>query len=234
MRILLFYKNTVYAVGLCLVFLTFFTVKKYGGGSKNAADFVVAKHAFLRWEQSLGRQGQPLKDLMCLLKRHPELQAEYQAKMAQNLIAWQEGGQAKELGMRVLERTSQPYFKEYAQCSLLIAEKQLDTALERALLLKEKMLHDDRFLGKVQGIKGCGSALFAFNLMRIATLCQEMGMGESELEAWRELKTYSGFEVLKKSSGISYEGFQSLQSHFAVGNVSLVDYISWREEQLAL
>ncbi len=231
-RTLFFYRNTMYVVGLSLLLLLFFTLKIYGKRPKNGLDFIMAKHCFMQWEQSSGRQGKPLKELLCLLEKHPELQAEYQAKIAQSLIAWQEGKQAKDLGAQALKRTSQSYFKKYAECSLLLADKQLDTALELSLSLKEQMLKDSAFLGKGWEIKGCGAGLFAFNLMRIAILYQEMGMNKLELDTWEEIKEYAISKSLGKKSKVASEGFESLVRHFTVGTISLLDYISWREKQL--
>ena len=166
------------------------------------------------------------------MKKHPELKAEYEAKLAQDFIAVQESKKAREFGNKVIERTNQPYYRDYAQTSLLLSEQKFEDALEQALCLKRQMLADEAFWEKGQKTKGYGSGLFAFNLMRIATLYQELGMKDRELEAWRDLKAFAGWNAPQKDVRIGQEGFQSLLHHFTVQDMTLLDYISAREAEL--
>lgn len=226
------YKNTIYVGILCLILATTFLLKIGGRKHRHEADFVSATNAFTKWEQVLDKQHDELRNLTAMMKKHPELNAQYEAALAQDFIAIQEGQQAKEYGEKVIQRTNQPYFKDYAEGSLLLSQGAYREALEKALYLKKQMLEDDAFWEKGSGAKHFGSGLFAFNLVRIATLYQELGMSERELEAWHELKAYAGFGGAQKDTRISAEGFQSLLNHFSVQDITLLDYIAAREKEL--
>ena len=92
------------------------------------------------------------------------------------------------------------------------------------------MLQDEAFLKREKE----GSALFAFNLARIATLSEKVGDREGEKQAWQEIKRYGGWE--KGAQGdekIGQTGFKQLLSHFTVQETSLLDYIKSREEDLS-
>jgi len=227
------YKNSIYVGVLCLLLVTVFAIKMGNKKHKNEADFVSATNAFVKWEQVLDKEHDELQNLASLMKKHPELKAEYEAKLAQTFIAIQEDKKAREFGSQVIQRTDQPYYRDYAQGSLLVSERKFAEALEMALYLKKQMLADEGFWERSQGVKSYGSGLFAFNLMRIATLYQEMGMQERELEAWNELKSYAGWSLPQKDKRIGKEGFQSLLSHFSVQDITLLDYISAREAELS-
>lgn len=230
MRISSYKTNLSIGVFSLLLLIIAFGMKLGGKKGRNEADFISATHAFLKWEEVLDLEQAHLETLTNLMRKHPELNAEYEGKITQDLIAIQKGKKAKEFGSKVIERTNQPYFKDYALTSMLIGEKHFAQALEQAILLKRNMLQDDAFWEKGKGVKGFGSGLFAFNLMRIATLYQELGMGKRELEAWNELKAYGGWSgISQKDNRISSEGFQALLSHFTVQEISLLNYISARE-----
>lgn len=228
------YKNAIFVGVIALLLVMVFVIKLGNKKHKHEADFVSATNSFVKWEQVLDSNNDELKNLATLMKRHPELKAEYEAKLAQDFIAVQESKKAREFGSKVIERTNQPYYSDYAQASLLLSEGKFEEALEQALYLKRQMLEDEAFWEKAQGVKNYGSGLFAFNLMRIATLYQELGMKDRELEAWRELKAFAGWNAPQKDARIKQEGFQSLLNHFTVQDMTLLDYISAREAELAL
>jgi hypothetical protein len=227
------YKNVFYIGAFCLLLLTFLAVKMGGKRHKNEVDFVMAANAFTKWEQALDKEHYALTNLTRLMKKHPELHAEYGAKLAQTFIAIEDELEARAFGNQVIDRTNQPYYKDYARGSLLVSERKFSKALEEALRLKNEMLGDKDFWKKSQGVKSFGSALFAFNLMRIATLFQELGSKEQELEAWKELKSYAGWEGSQKDTRVSQEGFESLLNHFSVRDMTLLDYIAAREGELS-
>ena len=227
------YKNSIFVGVLALLLVMVFVIKLGNKKHKHEADFVSATNSFAKWEQVLDSNHDELKNLATLMKKHPELNAEYEGKLAQDFISVQESKKAREFGSKAIQRTSQPYYSDYAKGSLLLSERKFESALEQALLLKRQMLEDDAFWEKGHRVKGYGSALFAFNLMRIATLYQELGMNDRELEAWRELKAFAGWSAPQKDKRIGQEGFQSLLHHFTVQDMTLLDYISAREAELA-
>ncbi len=192
-------------------------------------DYVSATAAFTKWEQVLDQDGDDFAKLEKLVKKHPELQAHYDASIAQALLAAISPQEATPFIERTLQRTQQPYYSDYARTSLKISEERYQEALDEALSLKDKMHSDSSFREKSKN----HSALFAFNLLRIATLSEQLNHKESELEAWKEIKRCGGWD--KESSptnSIGHEGFKQLLSHFSVQETTLLDYIEAREEEL--
>jgi len=181
-------------------------------------------------EPGFGQKNQKDFDqLQGLMKKHPELISRYDAEISQNFLISRQPAMAKPYLESALKRTSQLYYSNYSQTSLAIGEGDYRSALASSLKLKTEMLQDQSFWNDNQGY---GSALFAFNLVRIANLQQQLGDHEGELSAWRELKMYGGWGE-EIGSGVGKEGFKQLLSHFTVQETSLLDYIIAREEVLA-
>ncbi|MCB1072953.1 MAG: hypothetical protein KDK96_07635 [Chlamydiia bacterium] len=192
-------------------------------------DYVSATAAFTKWEQVLDQNGDDFAKLEKLVKKHPELQSHYDASIAQSLLAAISPQEATPFIERTLRRTQQPYYGDYARTSLKISEKRYQEALEESLNLRDKMHSDPSFWEKSKN----NSALFAFNLMRIATLSHELNHKESELNAWKEIKQYGGWDNKQSpTNSIGHEGFKQLLSHFSVQETTLLDYIKAREEEL--
>jgi hypothetical protein len=192
-------------------------------------DYVSATAAFTKWEKVLDQSGDEFAQLDKLVKKHPELHAHYDAPIGQNLLAAISPQEATPFIERTLDRTKQPYYSDYARTSLKISEGKYQEALGEAVNLKEEMLSDSAYWEKSKD----NSALFAFNLMRIATISQQLKNDETELEAWSEIKQYGGWgKDSSPSKLIGHEGFKQLLSHFSVQETTLLDYIETREEEL--
>ena len=132
-------------------------------------EFVQAAQSFVKWEEMIDRESDAFTALQGAIKKHPELEAHYDGRVAQNLLAVRDAEGARPFMDRALKRTGQPYFSEFSQTSLEISRGNFKQALGEAESLKEKMESDEAFW------KGGdeGSALFAFNLLRVALLSQE-------------------------------------------------------------
>ncbi|MDJ0651914.1 MAG: hypothetical protein QNJ27_02765 [Simkaniaceae bacterium] len=221
-------KIGVYALSAALIaglFIAKFEAKK----ERAKRDYVAATAAFTKWEQALDQGGSSLAKLKKLVEKHPELQAHYDPSIAQSLLANISPQEATPFIERTLQRTKQPYYIDYARTSLKIGEKRYQEALEEALSLKDKMASDSSFWEKSKK----NSALFAFNLLRIATLNQQLNHKESELEAWTEIKQYGGWDQQHSpTDSMGHEGFKQLLSHFSRQETTLLDYIKAREEEL--
>ena len=228
------YKTYLYYGLLGLAAVTMISVRFGKRKQRNEADYVAATHAFQKWDQVLDTENEGLKDLEKMLKKHPELSARYEAQIGQNLLAAYSPEQAKPYVESTLKRTAQPYYSSYAQTSVTVSSGEYAQALEEALKLKEEMLADEAFWEKAGESKNYGSALFAFNLMRIAALHGELGNQRDELNAWKELKRYGGWDAAASGNEkIGKEGFKQLLTHFTVQESSLLDYIEAREQQLS-
>lgn len=103
----------------------------------------------------------------------------YRCKTAQTLLALGKMKEAKTLSKEPLQRLSRiaPQHAEFANVSFLIASKEFQKALERAVSLKEKI--EDR-----------RSILYGKNLLRIAFLQQEVQNPAGEKVAWNEVEEF--------------------------------------------
>lgn len=195
--------------------------------TQSEKDFVTATAAFTKWSQILDQNGAELAQLEKIVKKHPELRAQYDAPVGQSLLAAIAPQEASPFIERTLQRTNQPYYSDYSKTSLKISHGSYQEALQESLSLKEKMLSDGEYWDKLDE----SSSLFAFNLMRIAVLSQQLGEKEKELSAWQEIKSYS--DPIKKDDKIGQAGFKQLLTHFTVQETTLLDYIKTREEDLS-
>ncbi|MCB1107130.1 MAG: hypothetical protein KDK76_03440 [Chlamydiia bacterium] len=197
---------------------------------KAEEEYVSAMQAFNKWDQILDCDNENFSSLEKIIKKHPELHAHYDALIGQNLLAVHSPKKAMPYIERTLKRTNQPYYSDYARNSICISEGKYEEALEKAYSLKENMMGDGAFWEKGKD----HSSLFAFNLIRIATLCHQLENKKGELEAWKEIKQYGGWDVeAPASEKIGQEGFVQLLSHFSVQETTLLDYIASREEELS-
>lgn len=179
-------------------------------------EYVKATRAFVKWEEVLDHKDESFASLESVVKKHPELQAHYDSMVGQNLLAAHATKEARPYIERTLKRTAQPLYDQYAQGSLMISERKYEEALKGAQELKGKLQGEDY------------ASLYAFNLMRIAVLSQQLGDQKGELEALREIK-----RGISNETEVGHAGFQQLLSHFTVQETSLLDYIQSREEEIS-
>jgi len=132
-------------------------------------DFLTAK--------KLWHEGE-YKQLSRLVKKHPELSALYDGKLAQVELALGTATRAK----KVAKGSST--FARFSKGAIAIAEGKYKEALEEALELKECV--DE------------SSELFGFLLLRIANLHAELGNSELEKACWREIEGLPSYPRLVK------------------------------------
>ena len=229
-RVLFNWKRVLYYALPALVIFSVIMVKMGGRKGRAETDYVVASNAFIKWDRILEKEGEDFTNLQRMLKKYPELHAHYDPQIGQNFLALREAEEAAPYVERTLERTSQPYYSDYSMTSLKVSDREYEEALKEAKQLKEKLLNDKTFWRNGKD----DSSLFAFNLMRIATLCGELGDTKGELEAWREILHYGGWDDSGSiDEKIGQAGFQRLLSHFTVQERTLLDYIQTREEDIS-
>lgn len=125
------------------------------------------------------------------------------------------------------------YYVLFRKTSLLIGAGHYAQALMEAKQLKIDLDKDDLFWSHKSSMLKSGSILYAYNLMRIATLEHEAGSATGELEAWDELIAHAGWE--KNPSQLKTydpEAYSLLSSNFHKGDVSLRDFIEERRAAL--
>jgi hypothetical protein len=194
-------------------------------------DFVAAEVAYNKWHG----EKEALPKLEKLIQRHPELHAKYDGAIAQKLLHSSEHGLASSYASQVLKRVESfsPYYTQFANATVMIAQGRLADALVRAKELKQSMENDDRFWEKRSRVVKHGSLLYGYNLLRIAILEKTAGSAEGELLAWRALKQNAGWQGGSPASKTyDPEAYGLIQQNFQKQDISLLDYINHRESKI--
>lgn len=208
-------KNLAYLIaGL---FALFFIIYWLSAGNRQKAehDYLNAYAQYAIFQHSEGQNQEALDKLAAIMKRHPELHAQYDGLVAQLLINEGKMEQADEYIERSLSRISKdrlPLYENFASTTQLIGEQKFSEALTQALELQQKTLN----------LSPSETILIGLNRFRIAMLYQQLGMKENELKAWNELRSY-----LTATPSAS-----SLVKQLTFGKVSLSEYIDYRLKQL--
>ena len=172
------------------------------------------------------------------LNRTPELQAKFGALVAQHFLTINDPKRAEKFAKQSWKRTGDllsPYYADFSHTSLLISQRKFPEALDAAHQLKTKMAEDTHFWDSRDKMIRSGGILYAYNLVRIATLEREIGSPSGELAAWDELLSNAGWTSAAPTSKMfDPEAYSLLQNIFQDGKISLQDYILQRREELSL
>ena len=167
-----------------------------------------------------------IQELEALLKKYPQLKTIYSDRIAQNLLSKNMAEEA--LQFYALPKHLDPLYLEFygnfSDNSITIAQGKYELALKRALELKDNMLGNKLFANQEENI---GNVLFAYNLIRIAHIYQELGDHTAELNSWEELEEYSLWNEKNKSPI-----YTLIKNNFSEGDVSLINYIEFRRNVL--
>jgi hypothetical protein len=191
-------------------------------------DYLQADRAFERFTQPISANGdmqiqkEALKELHTLLDRTPTLHPKYDGLVAQILLNRGEIDSALEYANLAMTRTlsaNRPFYKEYAQISFTVGKKEYDQALQQATLLQQSMREH-----LADTPRPFGNVLFAFNLLRIGMLQQQLGLKKEEQQTWREWQQFMG----------AHQDPQLMETiaSLSEGNLSLINYIELRQKQL--
>ncbi len=221
----------VIVIGCISVVVLLMGANRFLGWAKGNSqlDYVTAEAVCSNWEGTKDA----LAKLEKLMRKHPELHQKYDSVIAQKLLASSQSGLGSSYASATLKRieTFSPYYTKFAKGSLMIGEGRLKEALEEAKNLKMQLEVDQSFWEKRSQIIRHGSLLYAYNLIRIATLEKELGSLEGELTAWEELKQNAGWtEKSIVSKTYDPEAYHLIAQNFKKQDVSLLDYINHREE----
>lgn len=194
-------------------------------------DYATAKAVCSNWEGTKDA----LAKLEKLMRKHPELHQKYDSVIAQKLLASSQSGLGSSYASATLKRiqTFSPYYTKFAKGSLMIGEGKLKEALEEAKNLKMQLEVDQSFWNDRSQIIRHGSLLYAYNLIRIATLEKELGCLKEELAAWEELKQNAGWaggQIASKT--YDPEAYHLIEQNFKKQDLSLLDYINHREKMI--
>jgi poly(3-hydroxyalkanoate) synthetase len=232
-------KNVVY-VSLGLIALFFLVYRMSSNNAvKSEKDYLQAStdfSAFLRDTTSKDNDAtqEAFKRLTALMNSHPELHPAYDGAIGQTLLNRGLITDAKPFIVNTLKRTraeSLILYNEFASATLLISEAHYKEALEKALALQQTML-DDLNQG-ANSDRSFSEVLFAFNLLRIAMLHQQLNNDKEELQSWQQWKSYAGLDKApNKTLAINPVAFRMIIQQLATGKIALPDYIAYREKLL--
>lgn len=191
------------------------------GGSQAEKEFLQAEELFSSWESASDIDEGVIAELAQAMKQHPELAEKFGSSIAQRYLALEHLDEAGEFKKYLLdERLSikSPY-SAYAEGSYLIATGKYDEALARTLSLKEDLQGKEQVLEQ----NAYGKDLYAFTLLRLANLHQELKNSKEELAVWNELKQ---FFADHNTCG------QVIINHLTDQKISLHDFIASRQALL--
>lgn len=222
---------------ITLIVLSFFLFQltgKFSSGSKS--DYLQVQKAFHAWISKDSQDLKLLKNLEKPLKSHPELEAKFGTHIAQRLLSLGEASKAGGYANAALKRSQEltsPYYSRFTRNTLLISQGKYAQALEESKQLKVELEQDHIFWENRDKFIRSGTILYAYNLLRIASLEGQLGFKENELEAWDELLRNAGWKE-RPSNLKTYdpEAYALLAQNFTRGDVSLLDFIEQRKKEL--
>lgn len=231
------HSKTILLSFLTLIVLSFFLFQfsgKLTSGKKS--DYLQIQKAFHTWLSTETQDPQLLSNLERPLKSHPELEAKFGTHIAQRLLGFGEVHKADAYANAALKRSQEltsPYYSRFSRNTLLISQGKYAEALEEAKRLKTELEKDDAFWEKRDKFVRSGTILYAYNLLRIASLEGQLGSKEGELQAWEELVRNAGWKE-KPANLKTYdpEAYALLAQNFTQGDISLLDFIEQRKRQL--
>jgi hypothetical protein len=209
------------------------------GSSSSEADYLYAEKEFITFQNSVNHKDDSarqtaLGNLTAVLKKHPELQAKYDSLIAQGLINSDDIKGATFFADTTFDRISVEnlsFYTDYAKTTLNISNQNYEEALKQALGLKQQMLDNASASFKEPNQKAFGDTLYAFNLLRIAILSQQVGDKGHELAAWQALQN-TGPAKDSTAYMMTPESLEAVRRVFLEGKTSLQDYIQMRIKTL--
>lgn len=232
-------RNVVYVLlGLIVLFVLVYRLSS-SSAAKSEKDYFQAAADFSMIMRDNGTNDdsvtqEAFKRLTALMNIHPELHPAYDGAIGQALLNRGETMKAKPFIVNTLQRTQAEHlmlYNKFAAATLLMSEAQYKEALEKSQALQQTML--DHLNQGAHTEHSFSEVLFAFNLLRIAMLQQQLGNAKEELQAWQEWKNYAGLDrTSKQSPAINPAAFRIIIQQLATGNIALPDYIAYREELL--
>jgi hypothetical protein len=231
------HSKTILLSLITLIFLSFFLFQLVGRFSKEkTSNYLQVQKAFHAWVAQESQDPSLLNKLEQPLKSHPELEAKFGTHIAQRLLGLGQGDKANPYANAALNRSKEltsPYYSRFSQNTLRISQGKYAEALQEAKRLKEELEGDDLFWEGRDPLIRSGTILYAYNLLRIASLEGELGYKEGELKAWEELAQNAGWQGQQvNNKTYDPEAYRLLVQNFTQGDISLLDFIEERKKTL--
>lgn len=219
---------TFSVAGVIVAVFALFQVLRASGNNH----YVATEIAYQNWVEGEEGEREAFAKLDNLLDRQSILHAKYDPLIVERLLQLGETKRAEPYANATFKRLGNetPYHTAFSKTSLLIAQKSYSAALEQAKKLKTSMEADTAFWQAQSPSVRFGSCLYAFNLLRIAMLEQEIGASQAERLAWEELEKSAGWtEAVASHPWSDHEAYALLEKNFTLEQVSLKDYIAHRK-----
>jgi len=231
------YGRTILYVIAGLV-IAFLIIYRYSSSQQVSAEatYINAETEFAQLQKNALVANTPafddtLANIKSILSARPELHAKYDALIAQLLLARGNAAQAQQFAEAPLARLNAeklPFYADFATTTLLIENSHYAEALTSALAVKEAMLKNASTENALQS-QAHNDFLFAFNLIRIASLQQQLGNKDAEIMAWNE---WQSFVNQSPTNPYAWQAdpqtIATLLQHLQEGKVSLPNYIDMR------
>lgn len=133
---------------------------------------------FLDWKKDPNSKDKYLS-LFSSLNKVPSFGLMFEPEIAQ-ILMHEENENFKDIGKKVLARTTPSYYVDFSNISLLISEKKYQDAYESSIALKAKL----------EEMSKQSLMIYPYNLLRICFLMKELNDSEKEIKAWDELEKY--------------------------------------------
>jgi len=189
------------------------------------------------YSASLRTDIEELSKLEASLKKDPFLRAKLGQSLAQKFLAVGDIQKAHHYAKAAFQRThdlNSSYYARFANNTFAIVNHDYKEALREAKQLKTDLEQDLAFWDRKDKFLKSGSILYAYNLIRIASLERALGSQEGELVAWNEFVQNAGWEGAPKNPQIyDQEAYSLVASNFNRGEVSLLDFIKERKKILS-
>ncbi len=232
----------LYAIGGATLLVAIIAVWGMSGGNDTVEDFLVAQEAFERFNGTPPGETNPSENpeylkLKAILEADPSLATRYNGPLAQTFLRLGDMPLALFYGQKALNalaREDLPFYEDFSKTSLLIADGDYKTAVQRAEFLHKNMLESDPHLDRSEAERGFGDTLFLCNALRLATLQQRLGNAQEELRRWQELATLIEENDLDNKDGLrlNNETIAQVKAAFKTGKVAFNDYIGARTQNL--
>lgn len=221
---------------LTLIVLSFCLSQLAGKFLTGKSDYLEVQNAFSAWVADEGHDPMIPKSLAKPLSHHPELETKFGTHIAQRLLTLGEVKNSGRFANAAINRSHEllsPYYERFSRNTLTITQGKYAAALDEAKSLRADLEQDDAFWESRDKTVRSGSVLYAYNLLRIASLERQLGSKEGELLAWEELVGNAGW----KESPVNLktydpDAYALLAENFKQGDISLLDYIEQRKVDL--
>jgi len=207
------------ATALCLFSMLIYRIR-YQSEKKRGEAEKEYKHFTLSHDPA------SLDKLIALVEKNSFLKQKYDLKISQALVEAKQKDRAYPFFFRSLGWLEQhaPGHAQFARIGLLLEESSWERALAESALLK----------AEIAALSSEKSALYAFNLIRMAFLCQKLELASEESCCWQELGDRLAADRENKA-GRPYLSLERVLSEaFQEKGVHFNEYMAARKEILSL